>query len=132
MNKEDNMADDIRKLTHTAAELDAAVDAVPNKQDAISPAAPIPSECVSPMTGYSKSSSSTPGAISTSDTLNAAIGKLEKRTDLNETNILSEQAKTTGMTEGGSNYITINGIRFYVSSTTPTGTIPVGSIGVGF
>ncbi len=39
----------------------------------------------------------------------------------NETNILSEQAKTTGMTEGGSNYITVGGIRVYVSATAPTG-----------
>lgn len=39
----------------------------------------------------------------------------------NQTNILSEQAKTTGMTEGGSNYITVGGIRVYVSATAPTG-----------
>ena len=37
-----------------------------------------------------------------------------------------------GIENTGSDYITVNGIRFYVSSTTPTGTIPVGSIGVGF
>ena len=39
----------------------------------------------------------------------------------NTTNISSEQAKTTGMTEGGSNYITVGGIRVYVSATAPTG-----------
>ena len=39
----------------------------------------------------------------------------------NTGNISSEQAKTTGMTEGGSNYITVGGIRVYVSSTAPTG-----------
>ena len=39
----------------------------------------------------------------------------------NESNISSEQAKTTGMTEGGSNYITVGGIRVYVSATAPTG-----------
>lgn len=39
----------------------------------------------------------------------------------NETNILNEQAKTIGMTEGGSNYITVGGIRVYVSATQPTG-----------
>lgn len=49
----------------------------------------------------------------------------------NENNILSEQAKTTGMTEGGSNYITVGGIRVYVSATAPTGTIPDGSIWIG-
>ena len=41
--------------------------------------------------------------------------------ETNKTNILSEQAKTTGMTEGGSNYITVGGIRVYISSTAPTG-----------
>lgn len=41
--------------------------------------------------------------------------------DTNKNNILSEQAKTTGMTEGGSNYITVGGIRVYVSATAPTG-----------
>ena len=39
----------------------------------------------------------------------------------NETNILSEQAKTTGMTAGGANYIVVNGIKIFVSSTEPTG-----------
>lgn len=43
-----------------------------------------------------------------------------------------EQAKTVGMTEGGSNYITVGGIRVYVSSTAPTGNIPDGSVGVGW
>lgn len=37
----------------------------------------------------------------------------------NENNILTEQGKTTGMTEGGSNYITVGGIRVYVSATAP-------------
>lgn len=41
--------------------------------------------------------------------------------ETNKTNILSEQAKTTGMTEGGSNYITVGGIRVYISATAPTG-----------
>ena len=72
-----------------------------SKQNSISSAAPIASECVSPMTGYSKSSSSTPGAISTSDTLNAAIGKLEKRTDLNETNISKDTAALVELVDGG-------------------------------
>lgn len=39
----------------------------------------------------------------------------------NKNNISLEQAKTTGMTEGGSNYITVGGIRVYVSATAPTG-----------
>lgn len=39
----------------------------------------------------------------------------------NTGNITAEQAKTTGMTEGGSDYITVNGKRVYVSATAPTG-----------
>lgn len=39
----------------------------------------------------------------------------------NKNNILSEQAKTTGMTAGGTDYITVNGIRVYVSATQPSG-----------
>ena len=117
------------------------------------------------MTGYSKPSETS--AIAIADTLNEAIGKLEKALDLkqstidsshklsadnvddtnatnkfataaqlsqietNKTNILSEQAKTTGMSEGGSDYITVGGIRVYVSATAPTGTIPTGSIWIG-
>ncbi len=46
--------------------------------------------------------------------------------------LAAEQAKTVGMSEGGSNYITVGGIRIYVSTTAPTGTIPDGSIGVGW
>lgn len=39
----------------------------------------------------------------------------------NEDNISTEQSKTTGMSAGGSDYITVNGIRVYVSATQPTG-----------
>lgn len=88
------------------------------------------SKDIGAMTGYAKAS--TGSAIATTDTLNQAIGKVEKRVDVNENNISSEQAKTTGMTEGGSNYITVGGIRVYVSSTAPTGNIPDGSVGVGW
>lgn len=67
------------------------------------------------------------------DAMNSGIDS-EKvaQIETNETNISSEQAKTTGMTEGGSNYITIGGIRVYVSATAPTGDIPDGSVGVGW
>jgi hypothetical protein len=47
--------------------------------------------------------------------------ELTETTQQNETNISNEQAKTTGMTEGGSDYITVGGIRVYVSATAPTG-----------
>lgn len=52
--------------------------------------------------------------------------------ETNKTNILTEQAKTTGMSEGGSNYITVGGIRVYVSATPPTGDIPDNSVGFGW
>ena len=41
--------------------------------------------------------------------------------ETNKNNISTEQAKTTGMSEGGSDYITVGGIRVYVSATAPTG-----------
>ena len=100
------MADEIIRLDYSAKDIGDNIDEVrtargtfdtlDDRLDNIegggpSPSDPIASNCVSPMTGYSKSSSSTPGNISTSDTLNAAIGKLEKRTELNENNILSIQ-----------------------------------------
>lgn len=107
------------------------------------------------MTGYSKPSETS--AIVIADTLNVAIGKLEKALDLkqstidsdhklsadnvddtnstnkfataaqldqintNKNNILSEQAKTTGMSEGGSNYITVGGHKITFDSNAPTG-----------
>ena len=45
----------------------------------------IPSSQVNAMTGYAKASAAS--AIATSDSLNAAIGKLEYKADTNETNI---------------------------------------------
>lgn len=39
----------------------------------------------------------------------------------NEDNISIEQSKTTGMSAGGSNYITVGGRRVYVDSNPPTG-----------
>lgn len=47
------------------------------------------SKDIGAMTGYAKAS--TGSAIVATDTLNQAIGKVEKRTDVNETNILSIQ-----------------------------------------
>lgn len=41
--------------------------------------------------------------------------------ETNKNNISSIQAKTTGMTAGGTDYIAVNGIRVYVSATAPTG-----------
>lgn len=56
------------------------------------------------------------------DAMNSGIDSTKvEQIDTNENNISSEQAKTTGMTEGGTDYITVNGIRVYVSATAPTG-----------
>jgi hypothetical protein len=113
------------------------------------------SKDIGAMTGYEKPNATS--AIGTSDTLNQAVGKLEKALDLkqstidsdhklsadnvddtnqthkfatqaqldqiatNKNNISTEQAKTVGMSEGGSDYITVGGIRVYVSATAPTG-----------
>lgn len=56
------------------------------------------------------------------DAMNSGIDNTKvAQINTNKNNISSEQAKTTGMTEGGSNYITVGGIRVYVSATQPTG-----------
>lgn len=51
--------------------------------------------------------------------MNSGITAEKLQTDENNISLL--QGKTTGMTEGGSNYITVGGIRVYVSATAPTG-----------
>ena len=67
------------------------------------------------------------------DAMNSGIDSTKvEQIDTNKNNNLSEQAKTTGMSKGGSNYITVGSIRVYVSATTPTGNIPDGSVGVGW
>jgi hypothetical protein len=67
------------------------------------------------------------------DAMNSGID-ITKVTQIatNTDDISDEQDKTVGMSEGGSNYITVGGIRVYVSSTAPTGNIPDGSVGVGW
>ena len=85
------------------------------------------SKDIGAMTGYAKAS--TGSAIATTDTLNQAIGKVEKRVDENQ-NAIDGQQNTTA--SGGNGYALINGIRLYVSSTAPTGDIPDGSVGVGW
>lgn len=80
------------------------------------------------MSGYAKAQSAS--AIVATDTLNQAIGKVEKRVEDNENNISSEQAKTTGMGTGGRNYIQVNGIKMYFNTTAPTGA-SVGDLWVG-
>lgn len=56
------------------------------------------------------------------DAMNSGITSEDvEQISTNKNNISLQQAKTTGMTEGGSNYIVVNGIKIYVSSTEPTG-----------
>ena len=62
------------------------------------------------------------------DAMNSGINSTKvAQITTNETNILTEQGKTTAMSAGGSDHIVINGVRIYVGSTEPTGTIPTGS-----
>jgi hypothetical protein len=67
------------------------------------------------------------------DAMNSGID-ITKVTQIatNTDDISDEQDKTVGMSEGGSNYITVGGIRVYVSATAPTGNITDGSVGVGW
>ena len=85
------------------------------------------SKDIGAMTNYVKAQ--TGATIATTDTLNEAIGKVEKRVDENQ-NAIDGQQNTTA--SGGNGYALINGIRLYVSSTAPTGDIPDGSVGVGW
>ena len=85
------------------------------------------SKDIGAMTNYVKAQ--TGAAIVATDTLNEAIGKVEKRVDENQ-NAIDGQQNTTA--SGGNGYAFINGIRLYVSSTAPTGDIPDGSVGVGW
>lgn len=85
------------------------------------------SKDIGAMTNYVKAQ--TGAAIATTDTLNEAIGKVEKRVDENQ-NAIDGQQNTT--VSGGNGYALINGIRLYVSDTAPTGNIPDGSVGVGW
>ena len=59
--------------------------------------------------------------IDTTYAKDADLDALTARVGTAEGNISSEQAKTTGMSEGGYDWITVGGIRLYVSATAPTG-----------
>lgn len=85
------------------------------------------SKDIGAMTGYAKAA--TGSAIATADTLNQAIGKVEKRVDINQNSIDGQQNTTAS---GGNGYALVNGIRLYVASSAPTGNIPDGSVGVGW
>lgn len=65
---------------------------------------------------------STAATTAQANAINSGIDSTKvAQIETNKNNILLEQAKTTGMTEGGSNYITVGGKRVYVSATAPTG-----------
>lgn len=78
----------------------------------------ITSENVIAMTGYEIAEEAE--AIETTDTLNEAVGKLEKCVSINETNILNIQTLTQGIDSTGDNFIEINGVKLYFGSTTPS------------
>ena len=84
------------KLTYSQAQIDNKLNHIKSNQ-------------VDGMTGYTIPAATS--AITTSDSLNEAVGKLEKGVDINKTNILSIH-KTADL---------------YFSETEPTGTIPTGS-----
>ena len=87
------------------------------------------SEVLGSWTEGTETSHSTPTGT---DTVLQALQKIDNNQRLDETNISSLQEKTSSMGTAGTNYITVNGIRIYVSSTAPTGDIPDGSVGLGF
>ena len=64
---------------------------------------------------------------------NATIaGNLQVKGTTTTKNLTVAEKTTTKDLEATSNYITVNGIRLYVSHTQPTGTIPEGSLGIGW
>lgn len=69
--------------------------------------------------------------------LNTAITKANAAAPQSTTYTKSETnallAPYSGIEETDDNYIELkSGVRLYITDTTPTGTIPVGSIGIGF
>lgn len=56
------------------------------------------------------------------DAMNSGITSEDvEQISTNKTNISTLDEKTTGMSAGGTNYIVVNNIKIYVSSTEPTG-----------
>lgn len=65
--------------------------------------------------------------VDDSNTTNKFVTSAEK------TSIGTSAEKLTGIAETADNYIEMgNGIRLYISDTAPTGTIPEGSVGIGW
>lgn len=113
------------KNAYSKAETDVLLG---SKQNTIDSNHTLDGSLVSPLTGYEKSETGGQD-VSPNDSLNGALGKVEKRVSDNETNISNQQDT---IANGGNGYAIINGIRVYVSSTAPTGDIPDGSVGVGW
>ena len=93
------------KLTYSQAQIDNKLDHIKANQ-------------VDGMTGYAMPVATS--AITTSDSLNEAVGKLEKGVDINKTNILSCKAFTDNASIDSDR-------KLYISATEPTGNIPTGS-----
>lgn len=109
------MSTEIKAVTHTEKVIAGEVDAVTHLEKVIAK--------------YSGGGGGFTPTQAQLDAMNSGIDSTKvQQISTNETNILSEQQKTTAMSAGGSDYIVINGVRIYVGATEPTGTIPEGSL----
>lgn len=82
------------------------------------------------LTGYSKAQSAS--SISTSNDVTTALGKLEYKADKNISDISTLNTLTQGIDSSGDNFIEINGIKLFVSSTEPTSGMAEGDVGIGW
>ena len=70
--------------------------------------------------------------ITTADTIDSAIKKLDTRSRANESNISSLSTLTQGIDGSGNDFIEINGIKLFVSSTAPSSGMAEGDVGIGW
>ena len=80
------------------------------------------------LTGYAQSS----GNVAATDKVIEAIGQVEKKADTNESNISSLTTLTQGIDGSGNDFIEINGIKLFVSSTAPSSGMAEGDVGIGW
>ena len=114
LGKQENHADkfDMDVITDNADKIDAALTAKADKSTTYTK-----TEVDTALSG--KQATLTTAQL---DAVNSGITSADvTQIGVNKNNISLEQAKTTGMSEGGTDYITVNGIRVYVSATQPTG-----------
>lgn len=111
------MSTEIKAVTHTEKVIAGEVDAVTHLE-----------KVIAKYSGGGGGGGFTPTQAQL-DAMNSGIDSTKvQQISTNETNILSEQQKTTAMSAGGSDYIVVNNVRIYVGATEPTGTIPEGSL----